>query len=62
MNEDLHDLVDKVITQIRRDFAAGDRTAVEELLMAAPQTALEAYLPEEESTVCWDCHGEGTVP
>jgi len=45
MNEDLHDLVDRVITQIRRDFAVGDRTAVEELLMAAPTNSIGSLPP-----------------
>ena len=47
-NTDLHDLVDTVIAQIRKDFVAEDLTAIVELLMAAPRASLMAYLPEEQ--------------
>ena len=62
MNEDLHDLVDKVITQIKRDLACQDVTAMVELLMSAPRSALESYLPEDEPAepeICVNCNGSG---
>ena len=45
--EDLHDLVDRVIEQIKKDFDAADETALVELLLSIPRGNLEAYLPEE---------------
>ena len=62
MDEDLHDLVDKVITQIKRDLACQDVTAMVDLLMSAPRSALESYLPEDEDTepyLCPTCNGSG---
>lgn len=44
---DLHELVDQVIEQIKKDFKAEDHTALVELLMSTPRAILLAYLPEE---------------
>jgi hypothetical protein len=42
------DLIDLVIEQIVEDLAAGDHTAIDELLQACPEEALKSFLPEEE--------------
>ena len=39
-------LIDLVIDQIRCDCAAGDYTAIEELLRSVPAANLIAFLPE----------------
>jgi len=59
--KDLHDLVDEVIEQIKRDLSdTGDVTAIVELLMSAPRDALEAFLPNSyESGICSACNGSG---
>ena len=46
---DLHDLIDLVIKQIRKDFDNCDETALTELLLSAPRKNLEAYLPERSA-------------
>jgi len=43
-------LIDRVIEEIRKDFAMGDLTALDELLTFVPRENLIGYLPEEE----WD--------
>jgi hypothetical protein len=43
-------LIDRVIEEIRKDFAIGDLTALDELLSFVPRENLIGYLPEEE----WD--------
>lgn len=43
MNETL---VDRVLAQILKDVQDGDLTAIQELVLSCPETALEAYLPE----------------
>ena len=43
----MHELIDKVLQQIKTDIESGDVTSVEELLRNTPQTALLGYLPEE---------------
>ena len=45
---DLHELIDKVIEQIKRDFESEDTTALVELLMQLPKTRLTEYLTEGE--------------
>ena len=40
-------LLDQVLDQIQKDVAAGDFTAIYELLMELPNNTLLAYLPEE---------------
>ncbi len=40
------ELVDQVIEQIKLDLAAGDVTAITELLMKVATKNLKAYLPE----------------
>ena len=44
----MYDIWDKVIEQIARDFATGDKTAMYEMLQQVPKDVLIAYLPEEE--------------
>ena len=44
---DLHNLIDLVIEQIRKDFDNCDETALTELLLNIPRANLEAYLPED---------------
>jgi len=39
-------LVDKVLNQIKKDVAAGDVTAIEELVAGIPEKQLKGYLPE----------------
>ncbi len=41
-------LIDRVIEEIRKDFAMGDLTALDELLTFVPRENLIGYLPEEE--------------
>ena len=41
-------LIDRVIEEIKRDFAMGDLTALDELLSFVPRENLIGYLPEEE--------------
>ncbi len=41
------ELIEAVLAQILADIADGDTTALEELLRACPEQALEAYLPQE---------------
>jgi hypothetical protein len=41
-------LIDRVIEEIRKDFAMGDLTALDELLSFVPRENLIGYLPEEE--------------
>ena len=59
--KDLHDLVDEVIEQIRRDLSdTGDVTAIVELLLSVPRADLEAFLPNSyESGICDACNGSG---
>ena len=40
------ELIDLVLEQIAQDFAAGDLTALEELLRRVPEAVLKSYLPE----------------
>jgi hypothetical protein len=42
------ELVDRVLEEIKRDVAAGDVTAIDELLKFCPKQFLIGYLPEEE--------------
>jgi len=42
------DLIDLVLEQIAVDVAAGDFTAIQELILALPDESLIAYLPEGE--------------
>ena len=44
---DLQIVIDLVLEQIKKDIAAGDVTAIEELVTAVPMKNLVAYLPEE---------------
>lgn len=39
-------LVDRVLAQIVKDVNSGDLTAVQELILNCPVTALETFLPE----------------
>ncbi len=41
-------LVDIVIEQIKKDFAMGDETAVDELLRFIPDENLIGFLPDED--------------
>ena len=41
-------LINRVIEEIRKDFAMGDLTALDELLSFVPRENLIGYLPEEE--------------
>jgi len=43
------ELIDSVIEQIKNDIELGDYTAIVELLLSVPRTALISYLPEEET-------------
>ena len=43
-------LIDTVIDQIKEDVAAGDFTAIDEMLKNIDQKDLRAYLPEETVT------------
>ena len=43
------DLVDKCLEQMKKDFAEGDLTAIDELLMYIPNRYLKGYLPEDLS-------------
>ena len=45
---DLQIVIDLVLEQIKKDIAAGDVTAIEELLTAVPMKNLVGYLPEED--------------
>jgi hypothetical protein len=42
------DLFDAVVEQIKTDLAAGDETAIIELLSKVPRAYLVGYLPEEQ--------------
>jgi hypothetical protein len=44
---DRKDLIEAAVDQIKRDLAAGDETAIWELLDRVEDTVLEAFLPEE---------------
>jgi len=59
--KDLHDLVDEVIEQIKRDLSdTGDVTAIVELLLSIPRDDLEAFLPNScEPKICQTCNGSG---
>lgn len=46
MMDDMQDLVDLVIGQIKLDIDSGDVTALEELLKRVPARVLESYLPD----------------
>lgn len=56
-------LIDRVIEEIKRDFAMGDLTALDELLSFVPRENLIGYLPEEEweqyenEYCCTNCGG-----
>jgi hypothetical protein len=56
-------LIDRVIEEIRKDFAMGDLTALDELLTFVPRENLIGYLPEEEWSnfeneyMCNNCGG-----
>jgi hypothetical protein len=56
-------LIDRVIEEIRKDFAMGDLTALDELLTFVPRENLIGYLPEEEwekyenEYCCQNCGG-----
>lgn len=57
-------LIDRVIEEIRKDFAMGDLTALDELLTFVPRENLIGYLPEEEweqyeNDYCCDNCGSG---
>jgi hypothetical protein len=41
-------LIERVLEQIKADFAMGDLTALDELLSFVPKENLIGYLPEEE--------------
>ena len=43
----MKNLIDQVLDQIVQDVAAGDLTAIQELLKFVPIKNLQAYLPEE---------------
>ena len=43
MNEEL---IDAVLAQIVKDIENEDLTAIQELLLSCPETALRAFLPE----------------
>ena len=45
--EDMDNLVDSVIDQIKEDINGGDLTAIDELLRFVPKENLIGYLPEE---------------
>jgi hypothetical protein len=45
--EELVELIELVIEQIKKDIEAEDVTALEELLLSVSQDRLIAYLPEE---------------
>jgi len=47
--EELVELIELVIEQIKKDIEAEDVTALEELLLSVSQDRLIAYLPEEEN-------------
>ena len=44
-------LVDIVIEQIKKDFAMGDETAVDELLRFIPDENLIGFLPDEDQPI-----------
>ncbi len=59
-------LIDRVIEEIRKDFAMGDLTALDELLTFVPRENLIGYLPEEEwsnfeNEYCCDNCGGGFI-
>jgi hypothetical protein len=59
-------LIDRVIEEIRKDFAMGDLTALDELLSFVPRENLIGYLPEEEwekyeNEYCCDNCGGGFI-
>ena len=59
-------LIDRVIEEVRKDFAMGDLTALDELLSFIPRENLIAYLPEEEwskyeNEYCCDNCGGGFI-
>jgi hypothetical protein len=59
-------LIDRVIEEIRKDFAIGDLTALDELLSFIPRENLIGYLPEEEwekyeNEYCCDNCGGGFI-
>jgi hypothetical protein len=43
----MHELIDKVLQQMKKDVESGDVTSIEELLRHTPEVALAGYLPEE---------------
>jgi hypothetical protein len=43
----MHELIDKVLQQMKKDVESGDVTSIEELLRHTPEVALTGYLPEE---------------
>jgi hypothetical protein len=43
----MHELIDKVLQQMKEDVESGDVTSIEELLRHTPEVALAGYLPEE---------------
>lgn len=47
----LNDLVDKVISEIKKDILNEDVTALEELLLGVPEDMLKAFLPESEESI-----------
>ena len=59
-------LINRVIEEIRKDFAMGDLTALDELLTFVPRENLIGYLPEEEwekyeNEYCCDSCGGGFI-
>ena len=52
--DEMHDLVDRVITQIQLDIDSGDITALEELLKRVAPGVLESYLPEVDNDGDYD--------
>lgn len=45
--EDMDNLIDSVIEQIKEDIKDGDLTAIDELLRFVPKENLIGYLPEK---------------
>jgi len=59
-------LIDRVIEEIRKDFAMGDLTSLEELLSFVPRENLIGYLSEDEweryeNEYMCDCCGGGFI-
>ncbi len=59
-------LIERVIEEIRKDFAMGDLTSLDELLSFVPRENLIGYLPEEEwdkyeNEYMCDCCGGGFI-